>query len=95
MNARNIRLKISPTVAAKIWTKHAVSVQEVREVFSNDESPVKIRRSDTVPGSYVAFGRTFAGRYLMVAFFPKAGGYANLATAREMTERERQRYERK
>jgi len=90
-----IRLRVSPKIESKIWIKHEVSVQEVHEVFNNEEHPVKIRRSDTVPDSYTAFGRTFAGRYLMVAFFPKARGYANLATARDMTIRERQRYERK
>jgi len=90
-----IRLRISSKIEAKIWAKHEVSVQEVQEVFNNEDYPVKIRRSDVVPGSYTALGRTFAGRYLMVAFFPKERGYANLATARDMTIRERQRYGRK
>ncbi|MBC8456642.1 MAG: BrnT family toxin [Deltaproteobacteria bacterium] len=90
-----IRLRISSKTEAKIWAKHKVSVQEVQEVFNNEEYQVKIRRSDAVADSYTAFGRTFAGRYLMIAFFPKERGYANLGTSREMTARERKRYERK
>ena len=67
-----IRLRISAKIEAKIWAKHKVSVKEIQEIFNNEEYPVKMRRSDTVPGSYTAFGRTFSGRYLMVAFFPRA-----------------------
>jgi uncharacterized DUF497 family protein len=88
-------LRISERVADKIWSQHAVSEDEVREVFQNPDDPVQIRRSDKVSGSYVALGRTYAGRYLMVAFFPKEGGTANLATARDMTVSERRLYARK
>ncbi len=79
----------------KIWSKHSVSEEEVYEVFENDDAAVKIRRSERVRGSYLVYGRTEAGRYLVVALFPKGKGRVNVATARDMTDAERQRYERK
>lgn len=90
-----MKLYLSERVADKIWTKHIVAEEEVYEVFENDEHRVKVRRSNEVPSSLLAYGRTLAGRYLIVALFPKAQDQANIATARDMTETERRLYERK
>lgn len=90
-----MELYLSKRVADKIWTKHSVAEEEVHEVFENDEHRVKVRRSNEVQGSLVAYGRTLAGRYLVRALFRKAQDQANIATARDMTEAERRLYERK
>lgn len=85
-------LHITDDVADKIARKHEVSVDEVYEVFWNDQDLLLIRRSSKVRGTYVALGRTFAGRYLMVAFRPRGRGVANILTARDMDHRERKLY---
>lgn len=85
---------ISRSVAEKIARKHNVETTEVREVFSNAYFKPKIYRSDRIPEAYVAYGRTLEGRYLMVAFF-RYKKQARVITARDLTETERKRYERK
>ena len=44
---------------------------------------------------YVALGRTEAGRYLAVFFVYKATREALILTARDMTHKERRKYERR
>lgn len=96
MRAEDIRdIYISESVADKLWTKHAVAEEEVYETFENPDEAVKIRHSEVVPGSYIAYGRTVAGRYLVVALWPKNEGRVNVATARDMTDAERDLYQRK
>ena len=85
---------ISKTVASKIASKHNVTSKEVREVFSNAYFKPKIYRSDRIREAYVAYGCTLGGRYLMVAFF-LYNKTAKVVTARELTPKERKRYERK
>jgi uncharacterized DUF497 family protein len=90
-----IEVYISRRVADKIWAKHAVAEEEVYEVFEAEAGRVKIRRSGKKTGSYLAYGRTSAGRCLVVALFPKMKGRVHVATARDMTDAERNLYERK
>jgi uncharacterized DUF497 family protein len=85
---------ISRDVASKIFRKHNVVTKEVRDVFSNAYFKPKIFRSDRIPEAYVAYGRTLEGRYLMVAFFLHKK-HARVITARDLTNKERKRYERK
>jgi len=85
---------ISQSVEDKIYREHDVVTKEVREVFSNAYFKPKIYRSDRIRGAYVAHGRTFEGRYLMVAFF-RYKKQARVITARDLTSTERKRYERK
>ncbi len=73
----------------KIWKKHHVSEDEVFEVFENLEAPVQIRR---IGKAYLAYGRTFAGRYLVIALYERARGEVFVATARDMTNAERKLY---
>ncbi|MDQ3813373.1 MAG: hypothetical protein M3347_05425, partial [Armatimonadota bacterium] len=87
-----VEVYISKRIADKIWAKHAVAEEEVYEVFENVDDVVKIRRSAVTAGSYLAYGRTLAGRYLVVALFPKRKGRVNVATARDMTDAERHLY---
>ena len=46
-------------------------------------------------GRYLAYGRTAAGRYLVIVLHAHGGGIARVVTARDMTERERRFYHRR
>ena len=85
---------ISESVADKIAAKHAVSEREVYQVFENDEEPLVVRHSQKVRGTYVAYGCTFGGRYLVIPFELLDDQTARVLTAREMTGSERQLYRR-
>lgn len=87
-----LELEISEWVEDKIASKHGIMTTEVYEVFWNDEDPLLIRRSQKVRGTYAALERTFAGRYLMIAFRPLTEGRVKIITARDMDRRERRTY---
>lgn len=72
-----------------IWTGHRVTPEEAEEVCFGD--PLAIRGRD---GSYAIYGQAEAGRYLIVVLFPRGRGVFSLATARDMTDAERRRYQR-
>ena len=84
-------IRISWFVEEHIWTKHQVTPEEVEEVCFSD-SLVRQGRNH----SYAIYGRTEAGRYLIVFLYPDPEGHGvfRLATAREMEQVERHRYER-
>ena len=87
-------IRITSRVADKIWQKHGVTEEEVIELLESEDPPAQVRRSHRAAGSYIALGRTAAGRLLLVAFFPQRDGSVNVATARDMTQAERRLYER-
>jgi len=68
----------------------------LRQVFNNEPRLRKIEKGK-IKGEdlYVALGRTDAGRYLTVFFISKMSKDALIVTARDMTEKERKRYEKK
>ncbi|HZF30882.1 MAG TPA: BrnT family toxin [Gammaproteobacteria bacterium] len=82
-----------PRKAAANERKHGVTFEEASEVFADDHS-------STVPDPdnslaelrYVIFGRTRAGRELVVAFTER-GATIRIINARLMTRRERLAYE--
>jgi uncharacterized DUF497 family protein len=84
------------SVVEKIERKHGVSRDEVHQVirgramFRFVESGH--RRGENV---YAALGRTAAGRYLVVFFVHKRDDRILILTARDMTDAERRRYEKK
>lgn len=88
-------VRISDSVAEKIARKHDVEEEEVHELFWNEYDKPLIRRSDKVPGTYPAYGKTEAGRCLVAAFVLNPDGEAGVLTARHMTKAERRLYERK
>ncbi len=63
--------------------EHGVEPEEAEEVFA--DHPI-IRRSRD--GRFIAWGQTWAGRYLMVVFDCKPGHVVRVVTARPMTQRE-------
>lgn len=80
---------VTPQQEEHTWTKHRVTPEEVEEVcFSR---PLVIRGRD---GSQAVYGQTEAGRYVIVFLYPRGQGVYSLATARDMQEAERRRYER-
>ena len=70
----------------KISKKHYLTPGEVEEVF---ESTYHIRRSGRV---HHAYGQTGAGRYVFVVLFHLGKGRAQVVTARDMAQKERQLY---
>jgi hypothetical protein len=94
MRIRDLLLK--GYVIDKLFWKHHVSEPELRQVFNN-EPKVRTIGKGKIKGEdlYVALGRTDAGRYLVVFFIMKTSKEALIVTARDMTEKERRRYEKK
>ncbi|MBS3908224.1 MAG: BrnT family toxin [Actinobacteria bacterium] len=86
-----VDLLITKAIAEKLARKHNIEGYEVYEAFWNEEDAVRIFRSPRGSGTYIAFGRTEAGRYLAIPFVPK-GKIAHILTTRDMTERERKLY---
>lgn len=79
----------------KIETKHGVDTDEVEQVlFGNPH--VRCSEKGKVKGEdvYAAYGRTNAGRYLIVFFINKRKTAALPISARDMSESERSYYER-
>ena len=85
---------ISDRVIDKIASEHHVAEEEVYEILENPDFAVKIRRSPRVKDAYVAYGRTWGGRYLTIPFFRKSEGLVHIGSARDMTSNERELYER-
>jgi uncharacterized DUF497 family protein len=81
-------LVVSDETETHIWVKHLVTLDEVEEACAAD--PLVLRGRD---GSYAVYGRTDAGRYLMIVLYPRERGAYALATARDMEDRERRRYQ--
>jgi uncharacterized protein len=79
---------------AKINTKHGIITEEVEEVLFGAPH-VRFAEKGRVKGEhlYAAYGRTAAGRYLVVFFVHKRGSAALPITAREMTRAERRYYD--
>ena len=67
--------------------KHGITSQEAEEVFA--ESPLFKR---TKKGQYAAFGRTRAGRLLVVIFGMRPGRSARVITAWDMKKSEKGYY---
>jgi uncharacterized DUF497 family protein len=63
---------------------HGVEQAEVEELL---EGNPQIRKSRT--GSYVLYGQSEAGRYLIVVIAPRSQGMVYVITARDMSDREK------
>jgi uncharacterized DUF497 family protein len=83
-------------IAQKLLWKHSVQTDEVRELFLNNPRFRFIekghRKDENV---YAAFGQTDSGRYLICFFIYKTENRALILSARDMTDAERKRYDRK
>lgn len=84
-----IRLLVwSEEAEIHIWTKHGVTTREAEEAAYHSRLVVRGRGRAV----YEVFGRTEAGRYLLVVIRTLGKGAAKLITARSMTDTERRRY---
>lgn len=83
-------------IVEKLDWKHNVLPKEIREVFNNRPKFRFVEKGHR-PGEnvYFATGRTMGGRYLIIFFVYKHDKRALVLSARDMTRRERKRYERK
>lgn len=77
-------------IAEKVERKHGLKPEDVEETCFGPSTHIRKGRH----GRYALLGRTDAGRYVIV-FFEKLGqGRILIITARDMTESERDLYER-
>ena len=83
-------LEIDDHILDKIESKHGVAFEEVEETCLSERRHVRRGRE----GLYKLFGRTEAGRYILVVLVHLGGGDWKIVTAREMTEGERRLYTR-
>ncbi len=67
--------------------RHRVTPQEAEEVI--DDDPLILKSED---GKYLAYGQSYAGRYLLVVFVWKPGQIIRVISARDMTRAEKERY---
>ena len=67
--------------------RHGVTLEEVRDVCESLPLVLRGRRN-----RLTAYGRTSAGRYLLIVLDPPAGGAYYVVTARDMSRPERRRY---
>jgi uncharacterized DUF497 family protein len=83
-------------IIVKIRSKHRVTQEEVKEVLAGSKHFRFVekghRRGENV---YAALGTTQNGRHLIVFFVLKKDGQALIISARDMTQKERRRYEKK
>ena len=83
-------------IVEKIERKHRVRQDEVREILSSASHFRYVekshRRGENV---YSALGETSGGRYLIVFFVRTKTQQALIVSARDMTNSERKRYEKK
>lgn len=73
-----------------IWSRHRVTAREVDEAAFQHGLVIRGREK----GVYVVYGRTEAGRYLLIVVRYLGSGVARLITSRDMTKMERRRFER-
>ncbi len=83
-------------IVQKIFKKHAVTTDEVEEVFFNRPKYRKAQKGKFEGEDlYYAYGKTDSGRYLLVVFVYKKTKDALVVSARDMQSDERKRYEKK
>jgi len=83
-------------IVEKVAQKHNVSREEVRQVLMNSKHFRFVEKGHRAGENvYSALGQTDAGRYLIVFFVYKKRGQALILSARDMTNVERDRYDKK
>jgi uncharacterized DUF497 family protein len=80
--------------AEKIWHKHHVDEDEVRDVLCRRKTFFRRLEKGHVASEdlFGAYGQTEAGRYLSVFFIHKLNHDAFVVSARDMDRKERKRY---
>jgi len=85
-----------PDIIEKLAIKHHVTQDEAEEIFFDQPRYFFVekgyRKGEDV---YSVLGQTDDGRYLVVFFIYKQGNIALILSARDMGQKERNRYEQK
>ncbi|MCZ7624799.1 MAG: hypothetical protein C3F12_11560 [Candidatus Methylomirabilota bacterium] len=85
-----------PEILDKIDRKHGVAQDEVREILKGSSHFRFVEKGHQKDENvYAAMGQTHAGRHLIVFFVHKKSHEALILSARQMTDKERKRYEKK
>lgn len=83
-------------IVEKLWRRHGVEQREVTEVFGDSPLFRLVERGHRAGEDvYAALGQTDDGRCLIVFFIHERDGHALIVSARDMTDAERSRYERR
>ena len=82
-------LEIDDHILGKIESKHGITFSEVEQACLSDKRHVRKSKE----GLYKLFSQTDAGRYILVVLLNLGDGNWKVVTAREMTDSERQLYE--
>ena len=83
-------------IVEKVARKHNVSREEVRQVLMNSKHFRFVEKGHREGENvYSALGQTDAGRYLIVFFVYKKEGKALILSARDMSNAERGKYDKK
>lgn len=80
----------TPEILDKVQGKHGLQPEEVNQVCLDPASHLRKARD----GRYAVLGRTEAGRYVLVIGAYVGKGTLRIVTARDMTDSERDLYER-
>jgi len=81
-------LEIDDHILDKIESKHNINFIEIEEACLSNRRHVRRGRE----GLYKVFSQTEAGRYVLVVLVNLGGGNWKVATARDMTDSEKQLY---
>ena len=76
----------------KNWEKHGVSASECEQIFFNQPLVVKDEKHSEQEERYYALGHTDAGRLLFLVFTIR-NNLIRVISARDMSKKERERYE--
>ncbi len=80
----------TPEIEEKVRSKHDLQPEEVGQVCLDPASHLRRARD----GRYAVLGRTEAGRYVLIIGAHQGKGTLRIITARDMTDSERDLYER-
>ena len=83
-------IEVEDLILDKIESRHGVRLEEVEQTCYGEDRHVRRSRE----GLYKLFGRSEAGRYLLVVLAEVGQGVWRLVTAREMNDGERRLYRR-
>ena len=81
-------LEIDDHILDKIEVKHGIDFCEVEEACLSEQRHIRKSRG----GLYKLFGQSNTGRYVLVVLVYKGKGNWKVATARQMTDKERRLY---
>jgi uncharacterized DUF497 family protein len=81
-------LEIDDHILDKIETKHSISFEEVEEACLSETRHVRRGKE----GLYKLYSQIQSGRYVLVVLVNKGEGNWKVATARKMTDTEKQLY---